>query len=521
MKFLRKRWKSAAIIFLSCMFLLSLFHWTVNRVYVPEGYSLLLRYKGPLLFGERKMAKPGYFAQDGEIGILEKMVGPGRHFYCPIWWETTVVPDTVIKTGEVGVVTSKIGEPLQEGTFLVDGDLGKTGHKGIVRKVLTPGRYRINPYGYEVKVVQQENINGKSSGWVSIPTGYVGVVTNLTDNPLTGEKSGIQDKVLPPGLYPFNPREKQVDIVEIGYRETTINIATGKKEDESGEPLDGGISGGINFPSKDGFKIHMDFTAIWGLMPDQAPNAIRKFGNVDMVENKVVSPQVESICRQNGSEYSAVELLVGDEREVFQNKTLEEFQEVLKSKNITMMYGLVRHIYIPKEVRLPIQTAFIADELKITREQEQKSARMEAELREAERKVELESARVKVDTKKLVAQKLAEGQKQVGETIAETRKLVAAIDKETADLESKAILLLGKADSDGKKLIEEAKSNRFKLAVQAFGTPGAYNDWTFATGLPDNIELKMFYAGKGTLWTDLKDALRIMVPNEEPKSEKK
>ena len=29
------------------------FHWTINRIYVDEGYSLLLRYKGPLVFGSR------------------------------------------------------------------------------------------------------------------------------------------------------------------------------------------------------------------------------------------------------------------------------------------------------------------------------------------------------------------------------------------------------------------------------------------------------------------------------------
>src|SRR4051795_7097216 len=43
------------------------FHWFVNRVYVPPGHSLLLRYKGPLLFGSRQMAKPGYWAAEGEI----------------------------------------------------------------------------------------------------------------------------------------------------------------------------------------------------------------------------------------------------------------------------------------------------------------------------------------------------------------------------------------------------------------------------------------------------------------------
>ena len=40
--------------------------------------------------------------------------------------------------------------------------------------------------------------------------------------------------------------------------------------------------------------------------------------------------------------------------------------------------------------------------------------------------------------------------------------------------------------------------------MKAFGEPAAYTQWEFAEGLPDNIDLKMIYAGTGTLWTDLK-----------------
>ena len=40
------------------------FQWFVNRVYVPEGESLLLRYKGPLIFGARNEATPGHFAEE-------------------------------------------------------------------------------------------------------------------------------------------------------------------------------------------------------------------------------------------------------------------------------------------------------------------------------------------------------------------------------------------------------------------------------------------------------------------------
>ncbi len=499
------------------------FHWTINRVYVTEGYSLMLRYKGPIVFGSRVKAQTGQWAQEGEIGILQKLRGPGRHFYCPVWWERTLVPDVVVHPGQVGIVTCKLGEPLPDGDFLVDGDIGNTLHKGILRKVLHPGRYRINPYGYEVKIVETETQSSgnqtKHSGWVEIPTGYVGVVTNLAGNPIVGQVTGIQESVLPPGIYPINGREQQIDIVEIGYRESTVTVDKQRKADgtllldEAGEPLVAGIDKGINFPSSDGFDINMDFTAIWGIMPDQAPHAVSTFGNVAQVENKVVLPQIESICRNNGSKYSAVELLVGEDREAYQQATLDEFHKVLDEKEITLLYGLVRHIYIPKEVRQPIQSAFIADELKLTREQDQLTAKAEAELREAEKNVELEKERVVVDTERRYQAKVAEGDRGAKRIDAETARMVAAIDKETAILKAEAVTVLGEAENKGKQMVEEAKADRFRLAVEAFGTPAAYNNWIFATGLPDDVDLKLLYAGQGTLWTDMNNiGVRATIP---------
>lgn len=507
------------------------FHWTINRIYAPPQTSVLLRYKGPPLplplLGAKPAATPGQFAQvdaDGnpeEVGILKEMLGPGRHFRCPLWWERTIVSDIVINPGEVGVVTSKLGNNLPAGEFLVDGELGDTEFKGILRKVLGPGVYRVNPYAYQVSTIELETIGGgqhpKFAGWVDIPTGYVGVVTHLADNPETGAKTGIAPEVLPPGLYPVNPREMNIDIVEIGYREKTIKSdllrdANGDlRLDESGEPMVASTETGINFPSNDGFPISMDFTAVWGIMPNQAPEVIAKFGNVGAVEEKVVAPQVESICRNQGSKIGAVNLLVGESRQEFQKETSEEFGKVLEDKGLTLLYGLVRHIYIPREVRLPIQQSFIADELKLTREQEQLTARTEATLREAEQKVELESERVKVETDLKVAQALAEGRKTAEETAAETLKLVAKIDRQTAELEAKASVLLGQAEANAKKMSEEAKSEKFGLAVEAFGTGQAFNLWTFASGLPDEIDLKLLYAGEGTFWTDLKGFTDVML----------
>ncbi|QDT95362.1 SPFH domain-containing protein [Gimesia aquarii] len=511
------------------------FHWTVDRIYVEEGQSLQLRYKGPLIFGTRKKAEAGMWAQDGEMGVQAELRGPGRHFYCPIWWERKIVDDIVIKPGEIGEVTCKLGKNLEGANFLVEGDIGTTKHKGVLRKVLHPGRYRINPYGYTVEVKKRVDFTSgqtnKVAGWVEIPTGYVGVVTQLSENPATGTKKGVQKNVLPPGNYPINGRERQIDIVEIGYRHSTIQVevkhdANGNiVVDENGEPQISDMNSGIAFPSADGFPMHIDFTGIWGLMPDQAPHAVRTFGNVDQVEKKVVLPQIESICRNNGSEYKAVQLLVGSDREVYQRTCLEQFHSVLDDKAITLLYGLVRHVYVPKQVREPIQLAFIADELTLTREEEQTTAKEEAKLREAETKVELATDTVDADTAKQVEEAKAGGEREAAKIRAETEKLVAAIDKETEELKAQAVTILGEATNNGKKMVEEAKADRFKLAVEAFGSPKAYNDWFFATNLPENVELNFLYAGEGTLWTDMNSAnagfgIRATVPLKSGSTEK-
>jgi hypothetical protein len=496
-----------------------LFDWTVNRTYVPEGHSLQLRYKGPLVFAWRaKKAEFGKFADEskGEMGVLEQLRGPGRHFYCPIWWERNLVDDVVVPAGKIAIVNSMLGEESadRKGQFLVSGDIGHTQEKGTLRRVLGPGRYRINPYGYQATIVGNEvtdtgNKQLKHSGWVEIPAGYVGVQTYLTDDPLTNRSAGIQDDVLPPGIYAINPKERQIDIVSIGYNAKEISTQKQMDEngkiivDESGEglPVD---DTGISFPSSDGFKIHMDFSVVWGVLPNQCPDMIRRFGNLEAVEQKIIIPQCGSICRNNGSRMGAVELLVGDTRQKFQATVDTAFQKVLKEKNLTLLYGLVRHIYIPKEVREPIQKGYIADELTLTREQETTTAKTEADLREAEQKVLLETAKVTEVTKKLVANVKATGQTTADQMEADTARQVATIDRQAAEIDAQRTVTLGEAESKAKKLQEQAKAELFGLAVKAFGEPTAYTQWEFAEGLPEDIDLKMIYAGTGTLWTDLK-----------------
>ncbi len=182
--------------------------WGFCRFYVNPDQMAVLTAK----FGQD--LPPGQIlAKAGQRGILEDVLGEGRHFRNPWLFERKIMSVVVISPGKVGVVTSKVGDPLPEGEFLAE-----RGQKGIWRNVLGPGKYRLNPAGYQVDIVDA----------ISIPIGYDGVVTSLSgaqtqpsEFAKTGEK-GVRSDVLQPGLYFVNPREFKVDVLEIGVNQVSL-----------------------------------------------------------------------------------------------------------------------------------------------------------------------------------------------------------------------------------------------------------------------------------------------------------
>ena len=138
----------------------------------------------------------------------------------------------------------------------------------------------------------RNSVKHKNDDPTLIPPGYVGVVTNKASDPVTRQDRGIQKQVLQPGIYFFNPEEKRIDIVSIGYAETSLTVEARKQTAaqntasrqaaanlirDLGDRLGTSTADdpiylpgkGIEFPSSDGFPIHLDFTAIWGILPDR------------------------------------------------------------------------------------------------------------------------------------------------------------------------------------------------------------------------------------------------------------
>jgi hypothetical protein len=186
----------------------SIWMWLFCRFYVgPDEMAIITAKNG------KPLAEGQILAEPGQQGIQAAPLAEGRHFRNPVFFDWEIVPAVVIPAGKVGVVTSKVGDELPDGVFIAG-----PGQKGIQRGVIGPGKYRLNPYGYTVEIVDA----------ISIPMGYVGVITGLSGEQApegqfaTPKQKGIRSDILQPGLYYVNPKEIKVDVLEIGVNQVSL-----------------------------------------------------------------------------------------------------------------------------------------------------------------------------------------------------------------------------------------------------------------------------------------------------------
>lgn len=524
--------------------------WFSFRIYVPPGKcAVLVRKMGSAL-------PPGQLVatEQGQKGIELEVLGPGRHFRDPYRFEWELKDLTVVPAGNpaswewihtissrareriiggnfrpqgdfpmIGVVTRRIGKAPPQGQILVKRD---SAYAGILEEVLTPGTYKINPYVYEIEL-QPATV---------IPAGFVGVVTNLlgdqpkqplgeilpelesgepvaTSQPSTSQyasyvrpladsgERGTQQDVLQPGVYFINPKMQKVTLIEIGFNEFSTTNVPGERNYQ------------ISFPSDTGFLIRVGVTVVWGIDPRHAAQTINQFGNTDGVIDKVIEPQLRSICRNIGSTYAARDFIQGEKREKFQRDLKDELRRVCNQKNIEVLLALVREIEVQppdaheggevaEDLKRTIQESYIAKEKQITKEKQRDAATAKAQLEEFKKKVDIAREMIRAETRIAVAGVQAEGDKKAAEIDAQAGLEVATVQQQVAMLDAKRTEILGQAKADVEKMKNAAEAEGYRLLVGAFGSPKAYNLYTFAEGFqPQSI--KLIVAGNGTFWTDL------------------
>ncbi|MBC8106697.1 MAG: SPFH domain-containing protein, partial [Anaerolineae bacterium] len=455
------------------------FKWTAMRVYVPPGKALLVTNKFGKNLPPDRITVP--IGDEDSKGVREEVLGPGRYFLNPIEYDTKLIDQIEISAGDpskwdwdengnlkdpssapkIGLVSLREGKTPVDGREVVDDDKGE---KGIQRRVLTPGVYKINTVRYQVTLEPA----------VVVPPGSVGVVTQLigdigpvtlatlsqirasTTGPATQPEQirntdsaptrlivgqaqrGILKEVLQPGIYYLNPRMVKVTIVPVGYDYITLDHASNT---------------GIRFYTSDGYQVEADFTVVWGRSPAEAPNIVANIGNVDRVRENVIEPAMKAACQNEGAKYGAKELIQGATRSQFQDDLSAALEKQVAARNIHVLLALVRNISIKDTtgkdqtdgLLSTIQRANIEIEKEITNKQKTQTAIVAAQLEQAKKLVDVARETVSSDTNVKVANIVADGNKQAAEVSAQRDLDVANISLDIAQLDAKRTQILGKA----------------------------------------------------------------------------
>lgn len=475
----------------------------VEALNVPPGkVGVLTRKIGdPPPDGQRLVPRDSNYR-----GIIREVVEPGMQYLHPYVYEWQIVDAVMVPPGNVGVLTRKIGESPPSGTILVERD---STYQGIIREVLDPGMYYLNPYEFEVQITEA----------INIPDGYVGVMIAKTGKPTPEDQllveegfRGTRKDYLKPGLYYTNPYE--FDIVTVDTRQQKYEMTAFPDQGDTT------FADAITFRSNDGFEITIDVTVLYEINPENAPYVVATLGrNTDDVKTKIIRPGSRSFARIEGSMLKAVEFVSGETRKSFQDKLAASLDQEGARANINIVNTYVRNYSIPEELLQPIQLKVIAEKQREQIIEEQKREEEKAQLARQQALVEQQSQKINAETAKIVAETKAEEQKRVAIIKGEQVLEVAKLERQAAEEEKLKQIALGEGEAKRRELLiqadnlEELRLNIYKEVMTRFASEIGKQKW-----VPDMVVGGgATVAGGGNLassLTDILNMLNLMVANQ-------
>ncbi len=405
-------------------------------------------------------------------GIQLTILPPGRYFRNPYFWGWEIVPITDIPAGQVGVQTRLYGKDLENGKIIAD----TPETKGILAEVLTPGKYQINPYAIMVKKVPA----------TTIKAGCVGVITWLEGldplkdqippekrNTFLVEKGmkGVMAEVLEPGTYYLNPYI--CSVVEVNLQSQRFEM--------NGEDA-------ISFLTLDGFTVTVEGTIEFAIKREYAALLTHRVGDMEDILKKVILPRARGFSRLEGSKSPAINYIVGETRQRFQNNLEQHLKEQCEEWGVSIRSILIRNIIAPEEIASIIRDREVAVQNAIKLEQQIEQARSKAELTRQETLAIQNKEKVAAETERIRAVIAAEQDMEVRLLAANKDLEVAKLENDAATFQVQAILAKAEADRDVIRLNNKAQAEVFAELIKAFGSGMTYARYTFNSKVGPRIQ---------------------------------
>jgi len=334
---------------------------STSFVRVPDGHlGQLFR-----IYGGGSLSEGRIVAVHSENGPQARILTPGFHpwFLVNVLYDVdTSKTEINVAKGKVGILTAKDGVPLRAGQAFADPFPAKIGYnmldaevfllnggqRGPQLTVLTPGRYRLNRYLWDVTEVDAREVKA----------GFVGVIksnihadvdfgtlkANKPDNcdvlrrpeekgrldaPLVPVGCiGVWDKSLQPGQYYFNPdafalteidTRAQVWTYAGGYRRANISLTVDAKGDivqnrtEVDVPFEKENADRAIFVKMEGWDVPLELRVVAQVSPADASCVVAGVGTLRQIEDRVLTPSIRAITRDvAGGSYEITEAKVDE-----------------------------------------------------------------------------------------------------------------------------------------------------------------------------------------------------------------
>jgi hypothetical protein len=470
--------------------------WEIERVEVPPDHFLV-----KINLWGKDLPEGEILAPDSSFkGVQRELLPEGRHFLNPLFYSYEKHKVTEVPPGKCLVLTRKAGKEispdrLNRGEFLARGNFGeedkvddngqRIAERGILEEVLTPGKYRINPYEY--KVEQREAIEIRAT--------QVGVKTlKWGKDPRTLPKEkrtsayvvpdkyrGVQEKYVSAGTYYINPYVE--DIVPVDIRSHPTEFSD------------------IEFPSLDGFRIKPHVLVAYKVMPEKAPELFvvlcdqGKLHQEDSTEEqqkkneilqKFVLPLIRGYVRIEGSKYAARDYVSQQKepgaaavnpREELQKKLMEKVAPTCREVGVLIESITVAQIDQNEDLQKLSTQIAEREKTRVTREKNKQLVSQHTQKQEQVAKealVEQGKRVVQANTKLKVEQTQAEQVKEVEKAKLEAELMAAKTRRDAALDQAESIVTRGKYDASVITANNKAEVAELKTAVAGFPSAEQY-----------------------------------------------
>ena len=380
-------------------------------------------------------------------------------------------PITEIEDGQVGVITTKDGQPLERGNIagkVVEGHnnfqnfetfLNNGGERGLQEQVIQAGSYSLNPWAVDIEKVSM----------TQIPIGHVGVIISYVGSEgkdLTGEnfkhgnivnkgEKGVCITPLDPGKYAINPYTHKIEIVPT--TNLVLNWANARSESHN---LDKNLST-ITVRSKDGFPFNLDVSQIIHIPATEAPKVIARFGSMSNLVSQVLEPTIGNYFRNSAQSSDVISFL--SSRQERQNSAKDKISEVLKEYNVHAVDTLIGDITPPESLMKTLTDRKIAEQEEITYEIQRKAQDQRKTLESAKALADMQGQMVQAQQSVEISQRQAEAAVKKSEGDAKAVEI-------NAQAQAKAKVLTAEAEAKQKKMLAEAEAYQKEQVGKAEAT---------------------------------------------------